>query len=112
DQCQQPGMIAALELMTGNPVPIRAVQRNQPGLLTQFDRHENCATMAGGGRVYGRCLHLTLRWFECGNPNLSERPRSPPHGIYDSRTMTPARRPRAPPAQPCARLASLPAALL
>src|SRR5215475_15917852 len=23
-----------------------------------------------------------LRWFECGNPNLSERARSPPHGIY------------------------------
>src|SRR4051812_904577 len=76
DQCQQPGMITPPDLMTGNPVPIRAVKRNQPGLLTQFDRHENCVTMAGGGRGYGRCLHLTLRGFECGNPNLSERPRS------------------------------------
>src|SRR4029077_9152024 len=76
------GMIAAFELMTGNPVPIRAVQRNQPGLLTQFDCNENRATMVGGGRVYGRYLHLTLRWFECGNPNLPERARSPPHRIY------------------------------
>src|SRR5882724_4969318 len=75
-------MIAALNLMTGYPVPVRAVQRHKPGLLTQFDCNENRAIIAGGGRVYGRCLHLTLRWFECGNPNLSERPRSPPHGIY------------------------------
>src|SRR4029077_12946013 len=78
------GMIAAFELMTGNPVPIRAVQRNQPGLLTQFDCNENRATMVGGGRVYGRYLHLTLRWFECGNPNLPERARSPPHRIYEA----------------------------
>src|SRR5215218_423637 len=75
-------MIAALKLVTRHPVPIRTVQRHQPGLLTQFDRNENCANMGGGERVYGRCLHLTLHRFECGNPNLSERPRSPPHGIY------------------------------
>src|SRR6185437_12209733 len=54
------------------------MQGHQPGLLTQFDCSENRATMHGGGRDYGRCLHLTLRWFECGNPNLPERPRSPP----------------------------------
>ena len=82
DQGQQPGMIAALQLVTRNPVPVRAVQRHQPALLAEFDCNENCATIVGGGRVYGRCLHLTLRWFECGNPNLSEKPRSPPHGIY------------------------------
>src|SRR5438876_9572411 len=82
DQRQQFGVISPCDPMAGNPVPIRAVQRHQPALLTQFDCNENCATMAGGGRVCGRCLHLTLRWFECGNPNLPERPRSPPHGIY------------------------------
>src|SRR4029077_7740151 len=54
------------------------MQGHQPGLLTQFDCSENRATMHGGGRDYGRCLHLTLRWFECGNPNLPERQRSPP----------------------------------
>src|SRR5437899_3430448 len=83
DQRQQFGVISPCDPMAGNPVPIRAVQRHQPALLTQFDRNENRATMEGGGRVYGRCLHLTLRWFECGNPNLPERPRSPPHGIYE-----------------------------
>src|SRR6185295_3154680 len=40
--------------------------------------------MPGGERVYGRCLHLTLQRFECGNPNLLERARSPPHGIYET----------------------------
>src|SRR3954463_15450266 len=78
-------MIAALQLVTRNPVPVGTVQRHQPALLAEFDCNENCATMLGGGRVYGRCLHLTLRWFECGNPNLSEKPRSPPHGIYGLR---------------------------
>jgi hypothetical protein len=39
-----------------------------PTLRGGFNCHENCAIIAGGGRVYGRCLHLTLRWFECGNP--------------------------------------------
>src|SRR5439155_18740018 len=68
DQRQQFGVISPCDPMAGNPVPIRAVQRHQPALLTQFDCNENCATMAGGGRVCGRCLHLTLRWFECGNP--------------------------------------------
>src|SRR4051794_15612159 len=84
-------MIAAFQLMPRDPVPVGTVQRHQPALLAEFDRNENCATMAGGGRVYGRCLHLTLRWFECGNPNLSEKPRSPPHGIYGtgSHSMTP-----------------------
>src|SRR3954454_19649578 len=75
-------MIAAFQLMPRDPVPVGTVQRHQPALLAEFDRNENCATMAGGGRVYGRCLHLTLRWFECANPNLPERARSPPHGIY------------------------------
>src|SRR4029077_7425215 len=92
------GMIAAFELMTGNPVPIRAVQRNQPGLLTQFDCNENRATMVGGGRVYGRYLHLTLRWFECGNPNLPERARSPPHRIYGA--TAPSTQHHHPPASP------------
>src|SRR6195256_3096317 len=77
-------MIAAFQLMPRDPVPVGTVQRHQPALLAEFDCNENCATITGGGRVYGRCLHLTLRWFECGNPNLSEKPRSPPHGIYGS----------------------------
>ena len=53
-------MIATLQLVTRDPVPVRAVQRHQPALLAEFDCNENCATMTGGGRVYGRCLHLTL----------------------------------------------------
>src|SRR5207245_6245043 len=84
DQRQPLGMIATLQLVAGHLVFVRAVQRHQPAALAQFDRNENCATMAGGERVYGRCLHLALRWFECGNPNLPERACSPPHGIYTS----------------------------
>ena len=59
DQRQQPAVIAPRQLMPRNPVPLRAMQRHQPCLLTEFDRNENCATMAGGGRDYGRCLHPT-----------------------------------------------------
>ena len=43
--------------------------------------------MAGVGHVYSRCLHLTLRGFECGNPNLPERGHSPPHGVCELRTL-------------------------
>src|SRR4029079_1522321 len=78
DQRQQRSMIAALQLVTRHLAFVRTVQRYQPALLAQFNRNENRATMPGGGRVYGRCLHLALRWFECGNPNLPERARSPP----------------------------------
>src|SRR5437868_15290873 len=102
DQRQQFGVISPCDPMAGNPVPIRAVQRHQPALLTQFDCNENCATMAGGGRVCGRCLHLTLRWFECGNPNLSERPRSPPHGIYTVIAIRPLGPPPGDPTAPAA----------
>src|SRR5882724_12245571 len=63
-------MIATLQLLVGYLVFVRAVQRHQPAPLAQFDCNENCATMLGGGRGCGRCLHLTLRGFECGNPNL------------------------------------------
>src|SRR5829696_4431592 len=77
-------MIPTLQLMVGYLILVRAVQRDQPAPLAQFDCNENCATILGGGRGHGRCLHLTLRGFECGNPNLSERPRSPPHGIYEA----------------------------
>src|SRR5882724_5236042 len=67
---QQASMIATLQLLVGYLVFVRAVQRHQPAPLAQFDCNENCATMLGGGRGCGRCLHLTLRGFECGNPNL------------------------------------------
>ena len=49
----------ALVKETGYPVLVRAVQRHQPGLLTQFDGNENCAIIADGERGCGRCLHLT-----------------------------------------------------
>src|SRR5205823_11445981 len=90
DQRQQLGMIATLQLVAGHLVFVRAAQRHEPAPLAQFDCNENCATMAGGARVHGRCLHLTLRWFECGNPNLPERACSPPHGIYETRLLTSA----------------------
>ena len=47
----QASTIPALELVPGHPVPIGAVQRYQPAALAQFDRNENRATMAGGGRA-------------------------------------------------------------
>src|ERR1700756_3024932 len=59
DQRQQFGVIASFQLVARNPIPLRAVQRHKPRLLTQFDGNENCATMAAGGRAYGRCLHPT-----------------------------------------------------
>src|SRR5438034_7794739 len=52
-------MIATRQLVAGQLVLVRAVQRHQPALLTQFDGNENCAITAGGGRAYGRCLHPT-----------------------------------------------------
>src|SRR3954447_26618605 len=82
EQCQQSHVVAAFELMPRYAVPIRAVQGDQPALLAQFDRNENRANMADGGRVQVGCLHLTspmVRVVE--NPNLSGA-RSPPHGIY------------------------------
>src|SRR5437667_6202962 len=59
DQRQQSSMIATRQLVAGQLVLVRAVQRHQPALLTQFDGNENCAITAGGGRAYGRCLHPT-----------------------------------------------------
>src|SRR6266540_95700 len=58
DQCQQTSMIAAVELMTGNPIPLGTVHRHQPAPPAQFDCNENRATMADGGRANSRCLHL------------------------------------------------------
>src|SRR2546430_6794291 len=65
---QQAGMIAALQPMVRYLVPVWAVHRHQPTPLAQFDRNENRATIARGGRVHRGCLHLSLRWFECWKP--------------------------------------------
>src|SRR2546423_5359551 len=61
-------MIAALQPMVRYLVPVWAVHRHQPTPLAQFDRNENRATIARGGRVHRGCLHLSLRWFECWKP--------------------------------------------
>src|SRR5882724_1852895 len=97
DQLQQASMVAALELMTRNPIFGGTVHGRQPASLAQFDRNENRAIMPVGGRALGRCLHLPLRWFESGNPNLSLGTLTA-HGIYEfslgfsaSRSQSPSR---------------------
>src|SRR5215211_4236844 len=52
-------MIAAGQLVTRDPIPVRTVYHHQPGLLAQFDRHENRANMANDGCANVGCMHLT-----------------------------------------------------
>src|SRR4029077_1322983 len=86
-QSQQTRTIAALELVARKAIPVRTVHRDQPALLAQFNRNVNRATIHSGGRAHARCLHPSLQWFECGNPNLPDWARSPPHGIYGPNRM-------------------------
>src|SRR5260221_10158571 len=74
--------------MPGLPILVGAVHRYQPALLTEFDRNENRAIIADGGRAHVGCLHLTSPMVRVvANPNLSDA-RSPPHGIYDQSPTT------------------------
>src|SRR5215218_5648900 len=52
-------MIAAGQLVTRDPIPVRTVYHHQPSLLPQFDRHENRANMANHGCANVGCMHLT-----------------------------------------------------
>src|SRR5215211_902676 len=52
-------MIAAGQLVTRDPIPVRTVYHHQPGLLAQFDRQENRANMANDGCANVGCMHLT-----------------------------------------------------
>src|SRR5215211_9148289 len=52
-------MIAAGQLVTRDPIPVRTVYHHQPSLLAQFDRHENRANMANDGCANVGCMHLT-----------------------------------------------------
>src|ERR1700754_5086828 len=92
DQRQQPAVIAPRQLMPRNPVSVRAMQRHQPCFLTEFDRDENRATTASGGRDYGRSLHPTSPMVRVYKPKPTDWPRSPPHGIYELRNQASARR--------------------
>src|SRR3984893_8646440 len=71
DQRQQARVIPVLHLVPGNLIPVRTVQRYQPGLLAQFDRNKNRANMPCDGRAYGRCLHLTSPWVRVCKPKSS-----------------------------------------
>src|SRR5215204_441349 len=52
-------MIAAGQLVTRDPIPVRTVYHHQPSLLAQFDRHVNRANMATDGCANVGCMHLT-----------------------------------------------------
>src|SRR5215211_6480617 len=52
-------MIAAGQLVTRDPIPVRTVYHHQPSLLAQFDRHVNRANMANDGCTNVGCMHLT-----------------------------------------------------
>src|SRR5215211_6286206 len=52
-------MIAAGQLVTRDPIPVRTVYHHQPSLLAQFDRHVNRANMANDGCANVGCMHLT-----------------------------------------------------
>src|SRR5439155_26336654 len=90
-QRHQSSMIATRQLVAGQLVLVRAVQRHQPALLTQFDGNENCAITAGGGRAYGRCLHPTSPMVRVRKPKpIGKATLTAPWNLRILRTTSPA----------------------
>ena len=84
DRRPQATRIKRCQLVTARPLLARRLQRRQPVLHAQFNRHVNCGNIGHDGR--GRTLpviHETSPLsMDCEAGSLSHPGRRSPHGIY------------------------------
>jgi hypothetical protein len=78
---------ATLELVTGEAALIRAVWGDQPSLLSSIATKIVPQCPAGGVLLRDTCIRCS-DGSSVQNPTLSERARSPLHGIYVEGTVT------------------------